>query len=203
MSYKNYYEKSSRSYKKRKPAKPTRQRIGDYQIFIGAFPTGELADHIQKVRTQVDGASVSIIDPHVTLAGAYWRNGKPTHAGAQGLIDRLEKLSGSMKPFELDMGSIYTFGKRAIYLGVRPTEPLLDVRRQLIKVIGEDKHRRFRPHLTLAMDLEEAAFGAALAELKKSEFENGRFSAPINELRLMQRAKDEPAWRTIHVISLK
>ncbi len=100
------------------------------------------------------------------------------------------------------MGGIYNFGKRVIYLGVLPTEPLLKVRRYLINTIGEDKHRRFRPHLTLALDLEDAAFAAALAELKEGELGNGRFSAPIAELRLMQRAEGEAAWRTIHTISL-
>jgi len=202
MSYKNFYGKSSKPYKKKKPSKPTRQRIGDYQLFVGAFPTGELADRIQKVRSEVDSESLSIVDPHVTLAGTYWRNGKATRAGAQGLIDRLERLSPKLKPFDLDMGGIYTFGKRAIYLGVKPTEPLLEVRRYLINWIGEDKHRRFRPHLTLALDLEDAAFAAALVELQEGELGNGRFSSSINEIRLMQRAEGEHAWRTIHTMSL-
>lgn len=202
MSYKNFYEKSSKPYKKKKPSKPSRQRIGDYQLFIGAFPTGELADRIQKIRAEVDSESLAIVDPHVTMAGTFWRNGKPTRAGAQGLIDRLDRLAPKLKAFDLDMGGIYTFGKRVIYLGVRPTEPVLAVRRYLINWIGEDKHRRFRPHLTLAMDLEDADFGAALAELEEGELANGRFSAPINELRVMQKAEGEAAWRLIHTIKL-
>ena len=204
MSYKNFYEKSAaKSYnKKKKPSKPTRQRIGDYQLFIGAFPTGELADQIQRIRGEVDGKSITIVDPHVTVAGTYWRNGKATRAGAQGLIDRLDRLSPKLKSFELDMGGVYTFGKRVIYLGVRPTDPLLAIRAHLVNTIGEDKHRRFRPHLTLALDLEDASFAAALAELKEGELGNGRFSAPIAELRLMQRAEGEHAWRVIHTIAL-
>ena len=204
MSYKNFYEKSAaKSYnKKKKPSKPPRQRIGDYQLFVGAFPTGELAERIQKIRAEVDGNSIAIVEPHVTLAGTYWRNGKATRAGAKGVIDRLDRLSPKLKPFELDMGGVYTFGKRVIYLGVRPTEPLLAIRRDLVNTIGADKHRRFRPHLTLALDLEDAAFAAALAELEEGELGNGRFSAPISEIRLMQRAEGEASWRMIHTIGL-
>ena len=202
MSYKNFYGKAGKPYKKRKPSKPPRQRLGDYRLFVGAFPTGELADRIQKIRAEARGGYVTSLEPHVTLAGTYWRNGKATRAGAQGVIDRLDRLSSTLKPFVLDMGGVYTFGKRVIYLGVRPTEPLLAVRGRLIKVIGEDKHRRFRPHLTLAMNLEAADFAAALADFEAGELANGRFSAPINEIRLMQRAEGESSWRTIHTIGL-
>ncbi len=197
MAYKNYY-----TNKKRNPSKPSRQRIGDYQIFIGAFLTGEFADRIEKVRAVIDAEASSIVAPHVTVVGTYWRNGRATQAGAQGLINRLEGMSSELSPFELDMGGIYNFGQRLIYLGVRPTEPLLSVRHQLLNVVGTDKHRRFRPHLTLAMELEQPAFDETLALLKESELANGRFTYPINTLCLMQRKKDEPAWRTIHELTL-
>ncbi len=189
-------------YEKRKPAKAPRQRIGDYRIFIGAFPTGELAENIQKIRKEVDGQTAKTTAPHVTLAGVYWRNGKATRAGAQGLIDKLDKLSGNLSAFDLQLGGIQTFGQRVIYLGVKPTDPLLAVRRTLINSIGEDKHRRFKPHLTLAMRLEQPAFNETLAKLQESEWENGRFPSPITQLHLMQRGKNDSAWRNIHTIAL-
>jgi 2'-5' RNA ligase len=200
MPHKNWKPKPS--YKKRRPAKAPRQRIGDYRVFVGAFPTGELAEQIQQVREQVDGKTAKITASHVTLAGTYWRNGKPTHAGAQGLIDKLEELTGKLNAFDLELGGIQTFGERVIYLGVKPTDPMLAVRRALINTIGEDKHRRFKPHLTLAMSLEQPAFDETLAKLRESEWENGRFSAPITQLHLMQRGENDPAWRTIHTIDL-
>ena len=200
MPHKNWKPKPS--YKSSKPAKAPRQRIGDYRIFIGAFPTGELADNIQQVRKDVDPTTAKITYPHVTLAGVYWRNGKATRAGAQGLIDKLDELSGKLRIFDLEMGGIQTFGERVIYLGVKPTDPMQAVRRALINTIGEDKHRRFKPHLTLAMRLEQPAFDETLAKLRESEWENGRYSTPITELHIMQRGENDPAWRSIHTIDL-
>ena len=82
MSYKNFYKKPTEPVRKKRPAKPTRQRIGDYQLFVGAFPTGELADRLQQIREELHGTT-AIVAPHVTLAGTYWRNGKPTRAGTK------------------------------------------------------------------------------------------------------------------------
>ena len=200
MPHKNYKPKP---YKKRKPAKVPRQRIGDYRIFVGAFPTGELAQSLQQVREEVDGKTAKIIAPHVTLAGTYWRNGEATRAGAQGLIDKLDALSGQLNGFDLQLGGIQTFGDRVIYLGAKPTDPMLAVRRALINAIGQDKHRRFKPHLTLALRLEQPAFDETLAQLRESEWENGRFTAPITELHLMQRGENDDVWRSIHTIPLQ
>ncbi len=200
MPHKNWKPKP---YKPRRAAKTPRQRIGDYRIFVGAFPTGELAERIQQVRLDVDSLTAKITAPHVTLAGIYWRNGKATRAGAKGLIDRLDTLSGTLKAFDLELGGIQTFGERVIYLGVKPTDSLLAARRALLNTIGEDKHRRFKPHLTLAMRLEQPAFDETLAKLRENEWENGRFTSPISQLHLMQRGENDPAWRTIHTIDLE
>ncbi len=200
MPNKNYKQ---RPYKARKPTKAPRQRIGDYRIFVGAFPTGELAERIQQVRETVDFKTSQITAPHVTLAGTYWRNGKPTRAGAQGLINRLESLSDTLNGFDLQLGGIQSFGARVIYLGVKPTDQILAVRRALLNVIGQDKHRRFKPHLTLAMRLKQPAFDETLAKLRDSEWENGRFTAPITELHLMQRGENDSAWRSIYTIPLQ
>ena len=73
-----------------------RQRSGDYRIFIGAFPDGDLADQIQSIRQQYDPQTAVITPPHVTLAGTYWRNGSPTAANEAELIDRLEGMTGKV-----------------------------------------------------------------------------------------------------------
>ena len=152
---------------------------------------------------EVDGKTAKIIAPYVTLAGTYWRNGEATRAGAQGLIDKLDALSGQLNGFDLQLGGIQTFGDRVIYLGAKPTDPMLAVRRALINAIGQDKHRRFKPHLTLALRLEQPAFDETLAQLRESEWENGRFTAPITELHLMQRGENDDVWRSIHTIPLQ
>lgn len=46
-----------------------RQRTGDYRIFVGAFPEGELAQQIQALSQQFDPVTTRISPPHVTLAG--------------------------------------------------------------------------------------------------------------------------------------
>ena len=51
---------------------------GDYRIFVGVFPTGDLADRIQGLREQCDPVTARITAPHVTLAGTYWRTGPAT-----------------------------------------------------------------------------------------------------------------------------
>ncbi len=179
-----------------------RQRSGDYRIFIGAFPDGDLADQIQFIRQQYDPQTAVITPPHVTLAGTYWRNGSPTAANEAELIDRLEGMTGKIKVFNLELGGIRTFGRRVVYLGVKPTDDLLKVRDTLLRLAGRDKQRRFTPHLTLAMRLDQTDMTAMVAELQTSEWENGRFPAPIHELRLMQRGPDDPAWRSIYTLPL-
>lgn len=187
--------------KKRNQASP-RQRKGDYRIFVGAFPEGEQIEQIQALRQKIDPKTAQITPPHVTLAGAYWRTGQPTAANESGLIEKLAGLVPYLRPFTLQMGGIYTFGQRVIYLGVLPTDEMVAIRNRLLGVMGRDKHRQFRPHLTLVQRLEGEAFSGTLADLQQSEWENGRFTLPIHELRLMQRGPDDPAWRTIHTLPL-
>ncbi|MCP4420855.1 MAG: hypothetical protein GY805_29955, partial [Chloroflexi bacterium] len=67
----------------------------------------------------------------------------------------------------------------------------------------KDKHRQFKPHLTLAMRLKGSQFDEALALLRQSEWENGRFTTPIHQLRLMLRGPKDPAWRIIHTMPLQ
>jgi 2'-5' RNA ligase len=189
---------------KRKPKKQgkPRQRSGDYRIFVGAFPNGDKIDQIQQLRQQVDAKTAQITPPHVTLAGSYWRTGRPTAANEGVLIEKLTSLAPYLKPFSLQLGGIYTFGQRVIYLGVLPTEEMMAIRKSLLRVMGQDKHRQFRPHLTVAMRLKGSQFEESLALLRQSEWENGRFSTSIHELQLMLRGPNDLAWRTIHTLPL-
>ncbi|GJM41233.1 MAG: hypothetical protein DHS20C20_15150 [Ardenticatenaceae bacterium] len=190
---------------KKKPKKKIvtpRQRSGDYRIFVGAFPEGKKIDQIQQLREKYDWKTSQITPPHVTLAGTYWRTGQPTAANEGVLIEKLTSLTPYLKPLTLQLGGIYTFGQRVIYLGAPPTDEMLAIRNSLLGVMSKDKHRKFRPHLTLTMRLKGEAFDEALAALAQSEWGDGRFTTPIHQLRLMQRGPDDPAWRTIHTIPL-
>ncbi|MCP4416113.1 MAG: 2'-5' RNA ligase family protein, partial [Chloroflexi bacterium] len=191
--------------KLRKPKKQgePRQRSGDYRIFVGAFPEGDEIEHIQTLREQIDIKTAQITPPHVTLAGTYWRTGRPTAANEAALIEKLTSLAPHLKSFSLQLGGIYTFGKRVLYLGVLPTDDMMAIRNSLVGVMGKDKHRQFKPHLTLALRLKGSQFDEALALLQQSEWENGRLTTPIHQLRLMLRGPKDPAWRIIHTMPLQ
>lgn len=176
--------------------------MDDYRIFVGAFPTGVLAGDIQAVRRAIDAKTARITPPHVTLAGTFWRNGSATAAGEATLIAGLQPLTAVLRPFTLALGGIATFGRRVIYLDVAPTAELTAVRRALLGVTGQDKHRAWVPHLTLAMRLTGSAFDQALAELRAGPWHSERFAAPIDRLQLMQRGPSDPAWRVIHTLPL-
>jgi 2'-5' RNA ligase len=187
---------------KKKKAITPRQRQGDYRIFVGAFPEGEQIEQIQQLRQQIDPKTAEITPPHVTLAGTYWRTGPANAANEAALIEKLTALTPYLQPFTLQLGGIYTFGQRVLYLGVRPTDEMVAARNRLLGVMGQDKHRQFKPHLTLAMRLDEAQFSETLANLQESAWDNGRITTPIHELRLMQRGPNDPVWRTIHTLPL-
>jgi 2'-5' RNA ligase len=85
----------------------------------------------------------------------------------------------------------------ARFLGVMLTEEFLRARQTLLEVVGRDTHRRFTPHLTLAMRLKGHAAQAMLADLQSIEWETQHWRAPIDALHLMQRGPGHPAWRSI------
>jgi 2'-5' RNA ligase len=177
----------------------------DYRIFVGAFPTGELAERIQAVREKYDPKTAAITPPHVTLAGTYWRSGQPTPENETATIELLKTLNGHIPAFSLRLGGVHVFQERhspVIYLGLEVTPTILDARRTLLGVLGNDKHHDFHPHLTLAMRLEGAKAERMLSDLQDTEWANRHFDAPIQELRLMQRGPKDPAWREIASIDL-
>lgn len=181
-----------------------RAEQGDYRIFVGAFPTGELIESIQALRSQHDAKTARITAPHVTLAGTYWRSGPPTPENEAATIRVLTALADKIEPFEVTLGGIEFFppGHRIIYLAVQSGEKLLHARQSLLDALGHDKHRRFTPHLTLAMRLSEAASVALLAQLRQSEWHTVRWTVSIDRLWLMQRGPQDPAWRAIQAIEL-
>lgn len=174
-----------------------RQRRGDYRIFVGAFPQGELAQRLQALREQYDPATAAISQPHVTLAGTYWRSGPATPENETALIERLQATQTKIAPFDLVLGGVRRFGQRVVYLGVRPSEGLLAARQTLLRVIGRDKHRRYTPHLTLAMRLAPDEMDEIVTALQRTELETERWTVPIGRLHLMQRGPEDTAWRAI------
>ncbi len=177
----------------------------DYRIFIGAFPIGDLADRIQRVRQQYDAKTARLTPPHVTLAGTYWRSGPPTPENEAATIERLLSVRDRLPPIDLILGGVETFlpDVPVIYLRVEPTPALLEVRRVLMDIVGSDKHRAFTPHLTLTMRLTDDRTRALLAELRCTDWQTTTFAQRLDHVRLMQRGPHDPAWRDIQHIALR
>ncbi|MBX3012875.1 MAG: 2'-5' RNA ligase family protein [Caldilineaceae bacterium] len=176
------------------------QPLGDYRIFVGAFPQGELADQLQQLREELDPVTARITAPHVTLAGTYWRQGAATPANEAETIARLQAVQNKLGPLTLTLGGVTSFppaDRPVIYLQVAVTPSLLALRSQLLQVVGRDKHRHFTPHLTLAMRVKGPTAQERLAQLQQSEWHQQRWSVPITRLALMQRGPHDPAWREI------
>ena len=179
-------------------------RRGDYRIFVGAFPTGEIARRIQDLREASDPKTARITDPHVPLAGTYWRQGPATVENEAEAIANLEAACRDIKPFELVLGGIRSFLPltAVVFLDVSATDGLLAARRVLQGVLGRDKHRRFSPHLTLAMRLGRRRSEALLTQLRQTAWHSRRWSVSIDRLWLMQRGPEDSAWRYLSHLSL-
>jgi 2'-5' RNA ligase len=177
---------------------------GDYRIFVGAFPEGDLAERIQAVRQKYDPVTARVTPPHVTLWGTAWHSGPATAENEAETIHRLEILPGVLQPFALHLGGIKNFPgeKPVVYLGVTVDQGLVEARNLLQSVLGLDKHRDFSPHLTLAMRLAWDGAWAMIKELEDSPWNKEQFDAPIAELGLMQRGPTDRAWRCIHHLKL-
>ncbi|MEI2613202.1 MAG: 2'-5' RNA ligase family protein [Candidatus Promineifilaceae bacterium] len=176
--------------------------MNDYRIFVGAFLSGELHEGIQAVRQWYDAKTARITPPHVTLAGTYWRGGPATAENEAEAIARLEAVRGEIQPFDLVLGGITSFPQGVIYLEVTVTAGLLAARAGLLQALGQDKHPHFVPHLTLAMRLDAAGNEQMLRELRETEWHTSRWTVQMEELRLMQRGREDPVWRTIHRFSI-
>ncbi len=178
--------------------------MNDYRIFVGAMIEGELSERIQAIRRKYDPVTARITPPHVTVAGTYWRSGPATPENEAEAIQKLEIIPGILPPFELVLGGVRTFpGDRPIvYLGVEVTKGLIEARNLSLSMLGNDKHRDYKPHLTLAMRLPWKKAWEMVNELQASEWNTEQFAAPIHELCLLQRAQQDRAWRIIHRVKL-
>ncbi len=178
--------------------------MNDYRIFIGAFPEGDLAERIQAVRVQHDAKTARITNPHVTLAGTYWRSGAPTSENEAHTIEQLSAIESWLRPFDMLIGGVETFLPQnpVIYLHIEPTPELLTARQTVLRAIGSDKQRHFTPHLTLTMRLSGRQTETLIEQLRHTEWHTRRWSVTIQRLWLMQRGPHDPAWRYIHRIEM-
>lgn len=178
--------------------------MNDYRIFVGAFPEGDLTDRIQAVRLRHDAKTARITNPHVTMAGTYWRNGSPTPENEAHTIEQLRAIEQQLHPFEMKIGGVATFlpENPVIYLHIELTPELLAARQVMLNVIGRDKQRHFTPHLTLTMRLAARQTETLLPQLRQTDWLMQPWSIGIDHLWLMQRGPNDPAWRYIHRVGM-
>jgi 2'-5' RNA ligase len=178
--------------------------MNDYRIFVGAFPEGDLADRLQAVRLRHDAKTARITNPHVTLAGTYWRTGPATPENEAATIEQLRSIENQLRPFEMKLGGVETFlpHNSVIYLHIEATPELLTVRRTLLQAIGADKQQHFTPHLTLTMRLDAHTTATLFKQLRQIDWLMQRWSVTIDRLWLMQRGPRDPAWRYIQRIEM-
>jgi 2'-5' RNA ligase len=178
--------------------------MNDYRIFVGAFPGGDLADRLQAVRVKYDAKTARITNPHVTMAGTYWRSGSATPESEAHTIEQLRSIENQLQPFEMKIGDVATFlpENPVIYLHIDLTPELLMTRQVMLDVIGRDKQRNFTPHLTLTMRLDARRTETLLQQLRQVDWLMQPQSITIDHLWLMQRGPNDPAWRYIHRIEM-
>jgi 2'-5' RNA ligase len=95
-----------------------------YRIFVGAFPSGELAARIQALRERLDPITARITPPHVTIAGTYTRTGKPASGSEIETIQKLSHLNHLVSAFDLQLKGIGVFPRKdypVIKFNVVPT----------------------------------------------------------------------------------
>ncbi len=172
------------------------ERKGDYRIFVGIFPEGELAAEIQLLREHHDAKTAALTFPHVTLCGLFWKHGEAVAASEADTLERLTAALAPVPAFELRLGGIETFSRDVAYIAAEPTDGMLAARQVCREVLGKDREE-FAPHMTIAMRLPKARLDACAEELRTTKWHTERFVLPVPHLCLMQRGREDRAWREI------
>ncbi|MGE0431926.1 MAG: 2'-5' RNA ligase family protein [Planctomycetota bacterium] len=171
-------------------------RKGDYRIFVGIFPEGDLANEIHALREHHDPQTALKTRPHVTLCGLFWRHGAAVAESEAETITNLQAALRVVPAFELRLGGIDTFGKDVAYIAAEATDGMLAARAVCREVLGADRDG-FVPHMTIAMRLPKERLLACAGELRTLKWHTDRYVLPVPYLSLMQRSREEPAWRAI------
>ena len=178
------------------------ERKGDYRIFVGIFPEGELASEIQTLREHHDAKTAALTFPHVTLCGLFWKHGEPVAASEAETIERLTAALEPCAAFDLRLGGIHTFGRDVAYIAAETTDGMLAARAVCRQVLGTDRDD-FTPHMTIAMRLPKERLDVCAEELRSTKWHTERFVLPVGHLCLMQRGREDPAWREIARMPLR
>lgn len=114
------------------------------------------------------------------------------------IMDRMKEIS--FKPFNIQIGPIQFFNRRVMYLSILPSEELLELQKEVIRVFPEwvdPNGKKFIPHITVKRwqryEYDELAEGLRLHPLKP-------ITLDVTKLSLFKSEKDQEN-RKYHVIS--
>lgn len=176
------------------------------RIFIGAFPTGSIAADLQAIRIKYDPKTAKISSPHVTLAGIYEYSENWFLKNEEEIITKIQDICTNIPTFEIQLGGVRIFPskrKSIVYLEVVQTPDLLTARKELLSILGPDRHTHYTPHLTLAMRITDQQAKEMQSALSNKIWDQKQKTFSVASLQLMQRFPTDASWRTITVLQLK
>jgi 2'-5' RNA ligase len=143
-------------------------------LCVGALQSDKLVERNQTIRQRYDPVTTSIGNPHVILAGVYWRGGPATPESEADSIHRLKSSAALIPCFDLILGGIAVFlpaSRQIIYLGIERTSQLLSSLKALLDFLGGDANHRYLIHLTLAIHLKKSAAQDMLDDLRGGDWD--------------------------------
>ncbi|MGY6744963.1 MAG: 2'-5' RNA ligase family protein [Cecembia sp.] len=179
-------------------------RVAKY--FIALVPEGALQEDATAFKEEMKdlfNIKYALKSPaHITLKMPFSYN----ELKEERLVSKLEKFFASYSPFTLELKGFDHFGKRVIFIALRPSDILNSLQEALgnfckleLKLVKELSDRAFHPHMTIAFkDIKAKNFDQYWAC-----FKNKRFQAhyPVNDTALLKRV--EGRWVVVHRFILK
>lgn len=176
------------------------------KYFLALVPEGNIQSEATALKEEMRdlfGVKYALKSPaHVTIKMPFIYNGFKEDR----LIAKLEKFLAGFSPFDLSFHGFDRFGKRVIFVALRPSEALNNLQESLatfckeeLKLVKELSDRAFHPHMTIAFkDLKPKNFDSYWDHFKKKRF-SARYSA--KDVALLKRTAGR--WEVIHRFTLK
>lgn len=139
------------------------------RLFIALDVNSEVEQYLNNINRQLDKGYAKlkpVAGYHITLK--FLGNTEP-----EKVKQALANIS--FTPFELITKGLGHFGKRVIWAGVEPKEPVIELQREIDKElfkIGFEREKKFHPHITIARVkklFNSKRLMATLKDIKKEE----------------------------------
>jgi len=166
------------------------------RLFIGLELTESIKENLARYIAKLPQGRKGWENPHdfhVTLLFI----GETAEENVVSILDRMKEIS--FRPFSIQIGPIKFFNRRVMYLSILPSEELLQLHKEVIKLFPEyvdPNGKSFIPHITVKRwqryEYDELAEGLRLHPLDP-------ISLDVNTISLFKSEKDQEN-RKYHVI---